>query len=118
GGRNLAQERIFDRTQNEGKWSAQLVADIAEESSLRSIQVGQFFGALSFCFIRLSIGDAGGNLSRCQIEISLVVRIELTIGIQCGDKHTGGLLLSAPENGHHPSLVWRFIPDSGGQIRK
>jgi hypothetical protein len=38
--RSFAEEGIFDGAENQGEWSPELVADVAEECSLGAIEIG------------------------------------------------------------------------------
>ncbi len=67
-------QRVLNRAQDQGERRAQLVADVAEEGGLRLIQLGQRFGAPAFALEGLRVGDAGGDLTRGEVQKSGIAR--------------------------------------------
>jgi hypothetical protein len=65
------------------------VTHVAEERSLRAIELGERFCAKALLFVGSCAGQGGGDLPREQLEERAVVVIERSKWIESDDEHTG-----------------------------
>ena len=107
-------EDFFERTEHQGKRSAELVADVRKENGLRAIEFSERFGAATFLFIGTGAGECGGDLSPDQLDESGVFGVQLAIRVETTNKEASGAILPLALEGNDNGSLRRDLPGTGG----
>src|SRR5678816_912109 len=74
--------RIFERAKHQSERRPELVADIAEECRLRSIEFGERFEVQPLLFVCPGVGELRRNLSNKEAEKTAIAVIEWSMRIE------------------------------------
>src|SRR5580693_3704434 len=85
-GQRYIDGHILDGPEHQREWSAELMTDVGKECRLGAIDLRERLRALAFRFVRLCIGDSGGDLARDEIQKRGVRLIKRATRTQSGDE--------------------------------
>src|SRR5579885_1233759 len=111
-------QQVLNRPKHKRKRGTQFVGDIAEKERFGPVKLRQSFGAFPLLLICLRIADAGGDLSRDQVDKALIALVKQLERIEARNQHPRLTFLAAWRNGNSNRPMWRTLPRSRWQVVK
>src|SRR5258708_39095203 len=105
-------QKVFDGTEDEGQWSPQFMADVAEEGRLCPVQFSKSFRAFSFRLVPPHVGKTGRNLSRQERYKVAVGGIKRPVRIEPCDQKARWDVLTLLTDRHEYGLPPGLFPPS------
>src|SRR5258708_2384521 len=105
-------QKVFDGTEDEGQWSPQFMADVAEEGRLCPVQFSKSFRAFSFRLVPPHVGKTGRNLSRQERYKVAVGGIKRPVRIEPCDQKARWDVLTLLTDRHEYGLSRGLFPHS------
>src|SRR5580700_11538110 len=94
------------------------MTDVGKKRGLRAIELRQRVRTALRLFIRLSIGESGGDLPGDQINESQIGIVHAAKRIDAGDQKAGRRLASLLRNGRDNGFARRLVPGAYWQCGK
>ena len=110
-------EALLQGTEHQRQWRSELVADVAEEHRLGSIDVRQRLGSLALLFMRPAVHDGGRDVTGHQVEERSVVLVERAAGVDTQHDQAGDLVVRREKQRQRDGLCHGFGPDAVGKLQ-
>ena len=106
-------QHFLERPEHQGKWGAELVADVGEERRLRPVDLSQRICPAPLLFVSVDVGQTRGDLSSKQTDEVVVIPVQFPERIEGNDQHACRRLAALPRNRVQQRLAWRLMPITG-----